>query len=906
MKSLQLKLVLSTLLLISGLTIAQDLNNIPEYSKAGFFDVPNSGREVFDFNVGWRFYKGEVKNAEKVNFDDSKWEVVSTPHGLELNSTQASGSNNYQGEAWYRKRFTVPKNIEDKRLVVYFEAIMGKSKVWINGELLTTHFGGFLPFSVDIASKIKKGEENSIAVWADNSDDPSYPPGKAQTVLDFSYFGGIYRDVWLISTNDVYITDANKVNSVASGGLFVHYEDLSEKSVKVIVDADVANAKNIKQSLSVKYILKDTYGKVVCEGKTKATIAPNSNKKVSYTLKVKNPELWSPKNPHLYDLEVHVYEGKRKIIDAVRQRLGIRKIEFRGKDGFYLNNKSYEGKLMGFNRHQDHAYVGNALPNSGQWRDAIILKEAGAEIIRAAHYPADPAFMDACDALGIFFIVATPSWQFWNDKNPDFEKRIYQDIREMVRRDRNHSSVLLWEPILNETHYPDHFAKKVHTIVHEEFPYQGAFTACDSHAKGMEYFDVIYSHPQYVDKHKEWQPDPENAINNTIKFDYSHEKRSIFTREWGDNVDDWNAHNSNSRTARGWGEKAQLIQANQYAVTDYRYTNIETLNSTPKQHVGGSLWHSFDHQRGYHPDPFLGGIADSFRQPKSSYYLFKSQQKAEHIEPMVHIAHEMTPFSSKDVTVFTNCDEVRLIVFEKDTIIKKPNRNLKMPSPIIKFENAYDFMTYKRLYRKKRHNEVTIVAEGIIDGKVVARAVKRPTNRVSKIKLELANKNIPLIANGSDIVTIIASTVDDNGNVKRLNQESIKFEIEGEGEILGGMNIMANPKPIEWGTAPALIRSTLTAGKITVRASILKEGKNSPLFGELTFTSITPKERLLYTDLPKKVKSNESSNSNATRSDIEKSLYRQVKKLEQELNQLKIKQVQKQQTEFERKLKKGN
>jgi beta-galactosidase len=163
----------------------------PKYSKAGFFDVPNSGRQVFDFNVGWRFHKGSVANAEAANFDDSNWQLVSTPHGLELNHSEASGSTNYQGEAWYRKHFTIPNNKSSKKLIIHFEAIMGKSKVWLNGELLTTHYGGYLPFSVDISGKILKGKENVIAVWADNSDDPNYPPGKKQDVLDFSYFGGI-------------------------------------------------------------------------------------------------------------------------------------------------------------------------------------------------------------------------------------------------------------------------------------------------------------------------------------------------------------------------------------------------------------------------------------------------------------------------------------------------------------------------------------------------------------------------------------------------------------------------------------------------------------------------------------------------------------------------------------------
>ncbi len=888
-----------------GITHAQVPKSVPKYSKAGFYQIENSGRQVFNFNVGWRFYKGAVNDAHKINFNDSEWDLVSTPHGLELISTQASGSNNYQGEAWYRKHFTIPDSIKNKRLVVYFEAVMGKCKVWLNGELLTTHYGGYLPFSVDISNKINKGKENVIAVWADNSDDPTYPPGKPQTALDFSYFGGIYRDVWLVTTNDIYVTDANQEDKVAGGGTFIHYENLSEESVNVVVQTDILNSSSSSQDITIQYFLKNMDGVIISKNETTAHFSSNSSKQIDHTIEVDKPNLWSPKSPYLYDLEILVLGESNKIVDGVKQKLGIRKIEFRGKDGFYLNNKPYEGKLMGANRHQDYGYVGNALPNSGQWRDAAILKEAGCEIIRAAHYPADPAFMDACDALGLFFIVATPGWQFWNDDDPQFEKLVYQDIREMVRRDRNYASVLLWEPILNETHYPSYFAEKVHNIVHEEYPFEGAYTACDDGAKGMEYFDVIYSHPRYADNF-DITNSGENGVKDTIKFDYSGEKRSAFTREWGDNVDSWSAHNSTSRVARGWGESPQLIQANHYAKTKYRFTNWESLYSTPAQHVGGTLWHSFDHQRGYHPDPFYGGIADIFRQPKYAYFLFKSQRRPKESEPMVYIAHEMSPFSSADVTVFTNCDAVRLIVLEKDTIYMEQNReNFNMPSPIMVFEDVYEFMDVKKLYRSRKQAKASIIAEGIIDGEVVVRTKKNPTNRKTKIKLELANKGIPLTADGSDFITVIASVVDDNGNVKRLNQDYIKFSIEGEGNIIGNSDIMANPIQTEWGTAPVLIQSTTKAGEITIIASILDEGVNTPMFGELTFSSVVPAIPLLFnenTDNQIEKTKKETTNSNIGNTSIE-SLKRKMKKLEKELNDYKLKEVHKQQEEFEGKLK---
>jgi len=174
-----------------------------KFSTAGFFEVKESGRQVYNFNTGWRFLKADTKGAEQISFNDAAWEVVNTPHGLELLPAEASGGKNYQGKAWYRKHFTMPNELAGKKITLHFEAIMGKAKIFVNGKLAAEHFGGYLPVIVDLTKAgISFQKENVIAVLADNSDDPLYPPGKSQTVLDFCYFGGIYRDVWVVATNE--------------------------------------------------------------------------------------------------------------------------------------------------------------------------------------------------------------------------------------------------------------------------------------------------------------------------------------------------------------------------------------------------------------------------------------------------------------------------------------------------------------------------------------------------------------------------------------------------------------------------------------------------------------------------------------------------------------------------------
>mgnify|MGYP000017602384 FL=1 len=860
----------------------------PEFSTAGFFRLDNSGREVYSMNPAWRFHKGAMEGAETKEFNDKDWTVVSLPDGIEYLPTEASGCINYQGEVWYRKHFTPDAALKGKKLFLHFEAIMGKSKVFVNGKLLTEHFGGYLPVIADVTDVLDWNGDNVIAVWADNSDDPSYPPGKAQDVLDYTYFGGIYRDCWLIAHNNVFITDPNYENEVAGGGLFVAFGKVSDALAEVQLKIHVRNATKNPFSGRVEYMLLQPDGTEVARLSDKIQVKAGRATTVSDRMPVKQPMLWTPSTPTLYNLLVRVLDKEGNVIDGYRRRIGIRSIEFKGKDGFYLNGRPYGKPLIGANRHQDFAVVGNAVANSIHWRDAKKLKDVGMEIIRNAHCPQDPAFMDACDELGLFVIVNTPGWQFWNDA-PEFAQRVYSDIRNVVRRDRNHPSVWLWEPILNETWYPADFAKNTRDIVDAEYPYPYCYSGSDSEARGHENFPVYFAHPANMqDASKEIDP-----------------TKTYFTREWGDNVDDWSSHNSPSRVARNWGEQPMRVQAQHYACPYYPVTSYDVLYKQSPQHVGGCLWHSFDHQRGYHPDPFYGGLMDVFRQPKYSYYMFMAQRPAVKNDrnagsgPMVYIAHEMTPFSGKDVTVYSNCDEVRLTFNKggKTYAYKKDKNRPGMPSPVITFPDVYDFMVDKAFSRTQKQDDVYLLAEGLIDGKVVATHKVVPARRPEKILLWMDNEGTDLKADGSDFVTVVAAVADKNGNIKRLNNYNIRFSIEGEGRLLGGPGVLANPVPVKWGTAPVLVQSTLKPGKIRITASVLFEGSQMPISGELEFESKPSVFPLVYdaADAARIPLGSASAGQNtASKTDAE----REVERLRKELNTLKLKEVERQQSEF--------
>jgi beta-galactosidase len=842
-------------------------------SVAGFFTLQGSGRQVYNFNNGWRFIKSDVKDAEKTEFDDSTWEMVAAPHTVELMPAEASGSRNYQGVAWYRKLFVVPAESKGKDAIIHFEAIMGNQKVYVNGKLAKENLGGYLPITIDLgANGVQAGDTCQIAVMADNSNDKNYPPGKPQYTLDFSYHGGMYRDVWLITKNKIAITDAIEAGKIGGGGVFVHYDNISAKSADVFVNTELKNNGTKQKNITLETSLVDNNGKIVKKINSKITLKVGEAITLKQKTTVANPQLWSPETPNLYRINLLVKEGKTSL-DGGTIRIGIRKAEFRGKDGFFLNGKPY-GQLMGGNRHQDFAYVGNAVPNSQQWRDAKRLRDAGCTIIRTAHYPQDPSFMDACDELGIFVIVATPGWQYWN-KEPRFGELVHENTRNIIRRDRNHPSVLLWEPILNETRFPLEFSLEALKVTKEEFPYPGAPGAvADLHSEGVaEHYDVVFG----------W-PTDEGKV-----------KQSLFCREYGENVDDWYAHNNNNRASRSWGERPMRVQALSLA------KSYGEMQHTSGQFTGGALWHPFDHQRGYHPDPYWGGIFDAFRQPKYAYYMFKSQInpdfKLKNVEtgPMVHVMNELTAFSEPEVVVFSNCDSVRITAYEGKTWTKAVVREKgSIPYAPVIFDNMFDFWEARSFsYTNKNWQIVSFLVEGIIDGKVVCSEKKMPSRRSTKIRLSVDKLGQELVADGSDFVVLVAEITDDNGNVRRLAKENIVFSVEGEGEIIGDANINANPRSVEWGSAPVLIRSTTKAGKIKVKAHVQFEGTHAPTAAEIEFESIPASFPFNFIEQQLGVKNKSISDKKSTQTQL----------TDEEKKKL-LEEVEKQQTDFGEKDKK--
>lgn len=295
---------------------------------------------------------------------------------------------------------------------------------------------------------------------------------------------------------------------------------------------------------------------------------------------------------------------------------------------------------------------------------------------------------------------------------------------------------------------------------------------------------------------------------------------------------------------------------------------------------------------------------DAFRQPKTSYYMFMAQRSPEKSDliadngPMIYIAHEITPFSPTDVTVYSNCEEIRLTVFKggKEYVYKKDPNHKGMPSPIITFKDVYHFMEWKAMARAGKQDDAYLLAEGLIGGEVVVSHKRYPSGQADHLVVRLDNENVSLKADGSDIVTVIAEVVDKRGTVKRLNNSHVRFDIQGEGRLLGDASVGTNPAPVIWGSAPVLVQSTTKPGKVRIIASMQNSGQSRPLEGILEFETVANDQKEIF--LQEELLGGGESRSNMKKVVSKSDLERENERLRKELNQLKVKEVEKQQTQF--------
>ena len=764
-------------------------------------------RVVLNMNTGWAFHRGEVESGGQPGLDDSGWIAATIPHIMQLEKKHCGGDIIYDGVGWYRRTFRVPSQYKDKQIKISFEGVMNACEVYLNGQKISAHRGGYVGFVTDITTRINWDRDNLLAVRVSAEYDPLTPPGKPQAGMDFYYYSGIYRDVEMVISDPLHITHALEEDEVAGGGIFVTYPVVGKEKAVTHVKAHVRNEGKRKRKAQLRTQLIDKSGKIVTCQLTPFRLSAGEAIHLEQNLEIVHPSLWHPYDPNLYTLQNEIVENG-KVVDCHTESIGIRTIAYTRDGGFYINGESLY--LRGANRHQAFAHIGDAAADSMQERDVIDLKRGGCNAVRAAHYPQDPAFLAACDKYGLLVVECIPGWQYFKNDST-FISRLYEVGKQMIRRDRNHPSVILWETALNESRYPAEIARNLYAIAHTEYPGDQMYTAGDyfGHADRVDCFDVFYKQVSRFPKDGDVMsnyPEDQTAV------------KPLFCREWGDGVGE------KPRVSLMENEEEQLKQCRGrfLQLNGHGYFDWCMLDANPR--MGGHfLWSYNDYARGAEQETMFCGIVDINRYPKFSYYMMQSMRDKEISQPglydgpMVFIASQNTASryvsSVNEITVFSNCDEVRL--FRNHHLIGKQMRKERTPlyRSIVEKGGSPCYVFNAGTYEAGE-----LVAEGIVDGKVVATHSVRTPEQPRQVKIWLKEENIQPVADGSDMIPVYFKVCDSNGTLVNTSDVRIHISVSGEGSLIGDgiERIGINPQLVEGGVGYALIRTTCRPGKIHI------------------------------------------------------------------------------------------
>lgn len=390
-------------------------------------------RVQFSINDNWRFKPYGVEFVPLAKTDVTAWEGVDLPHTWNANDPFDDDGTYRRGISWYRKSFTFGNRFKGKRIYILFEGANQVSDVYVNGAFAGRHKGGYTAFNFDITEYIKLGEENIIAVQVNNAQDNFIPP----LSVGYALYGGIYRDTWIIALNSLHFS----LSDHASGGIYISTPKVNAKYANVSVKSLLVNEDKTTKSFDVIHTVYDADNNKITSVRKAFTLALYARAELSVnTPEISSPELWSPEKPYLYTVKSQIIENG-KVVDEVTNPLGFRWYSFNAATGFSLNGKKYI--LKGTNRHQDFKGKGSALTNEDHYRDLKIIKDMGCNFLRLAHYPQDPEVLRLADKMGLLIWEEVPVVNYINP-DPGFLKNAQETIREMVRQNYNHPSIIIW------------------------------------------------------------------------------------------------------------------------------------------------------------------------------------------------------------------------------------------------------------------------------------------------------------------------------------------------------------------------------------------------------------------------------------------------------------------------------
>jgi len=777
-----------------------------------------AGERRASFNEGWRFLKADASGAEQADFDDAAWRALNLPHDWAIEGpfdskyNPETGGLPIFGTAWYRKHFTIPTDGRGKFYSIEIDGAMSNSTVWLNGHKLGGRPYGYSSFELELTPHLNFGGENVIAVRLAPEDESSrWYPG-----------AGIYRNVWLVSTGPVH---------VAHWGTYITTPEVSNASATVAIRNEIRNQSAQAASVSVETAILDASNKQVSRQSADATIPAGQTSAVPLKLTVASPQRWDVSRPYLYQAVTTVRQGT-EVLDRYVTPFGIRTIEFTREQGFLLNGRHL--KIQGVCNHHDLGALGAAVSRRAIERQLEIMKSMGVNGIRTSHNPPAPELLEACDRMGL--VVMDEAFDMWripkkrNGYSKYFADWAETDMRDMIRRDRNHPSIILWSigneiPEQNKANGWE-TAKMLSGIAHEEDSTRPTTSAMN------EWEDAIKNHfADQVDvKGFNYQP------MHYAKIQDEHLKWVIYGSETASCVSSRGVYHLPLASF----EKDPSLQVSSYDTVappwamcpDVEFAAQERLPNV----LGEFVWTGFDYLG--EPTPYGSrkewpsrssyfGIVDLAGFPKDRYYLYKSEWTS---DPLVHVLpHWNWPGREGQmipVMAYTNAEEVELFLNGKslgrkkrgtDTVVIPVGQNV---TPARKFTSKF------RLEWEVPYQPGTLRAVAYTGGAEVASDEVHTAGRPASIRLTPDRAQIR--ADGEDLSFITVRIEDKDGNLCPLADDLVHFRLEGPGTIAAVDNgnaasvesFQADHRKAFSGMALLIVRSQARqAGPIQVRAT---------------------------------------------------------------------------------------
>ncbi|MDO6803730.1 beta-galactosidase GalB [Wenyingzhuangia sp. 1_MG-2023] len=786
----------------------------------------NTSIADLDFNKNWLFIK-DTLNGEKIDLDESQWRKLDLPHDWAIEGP-FSNTNNARtgglpvtGEAWYRKHFTIDKKHQNKVISIEFDGAMNNAKVWLNGDYIGERPYGYIGFEFNLSHYINFGKDNVIAVQLSPKDlSARWYPG-----------AGIYRNVRLKINDGIHIPQ---------WGTYVTTPKINKEKAKINIETKIINSYNTTSSVVLKTNIIAPNGNIVHQQEQDVTINKKTVSKVNVTAEIENPSLWDLKTPQLYTAEsTLIVDGN--ITDVYETSFGIRTIKVDKETGFTLNGKHI--KFQGVCLHHDQGPLGAAINFRAKQRQLQIMKSMGVNALRTSHNPPSPEILKVCDELGIVVIVeAFDEWKLGKVENGYhlyFDKWHEKDLRDMIKRDRNHPSVIMWSignEILEQSRKNGwKITKELNDICHDEDPTRPTTI-------GFNYFPAPFKNKlaNYVD---------------VVGMNYWPEEYSNILRDNPDMIV-YGSETSSLTSSRGvyhlpidYHQQHHTNHVSSYDVIvgpPWAYApdiEFDALAKEPRA-LGEFIWTGFDYlgeptpyggrdnsTNGYWNDDWPSRSSyfapvDLCGFPKDRYYLYQSQWTT---KPMVHVLPHWNWKGQEGenipVIAYTNCDEVELFVNGKSFGKKIKGVDLsEIPSEY----HGFDKGMYKTKYRLRwdvpyEPGNIKVVAYK--NGKEATIKQLFTAGKPAKIKLIADRDNIN--ADAKDLSFITVQIQDKDGNICPLATNLVNFKIEGEGTLAAVGNgdqtslasFQVNQRKAFNGLCLAVLKSTEKSGKITLTAT---------------------------------------------------------------------------------------